>query len=144
MDIRQLYPNAWRSLDSGAIAFCVFTNNEVAHIGWVGTTEKAKQSIDNLPYHVDFANGEACTDGTRTAPKHGRLGLMVYGYFKRMEFLGEKGHVLLRCAVATDNIASQRAHARFNPKIRAKARLLKVLWWQSWRETALDKDTVIP
>jgi len=144
MDIRQLFPNAWRSLDRGAIAFCVFVNNEPAHIGWAATTEEAKQTIDDVPYNVDFANGEACTGGTRTAPKYGRRGLMVYGYFKRLDFLREKGYILSRCAVTTDNIASQKAHARFNPTIRAKAHLLKILWWQFWRETALDKDTAIP
>jgi len=144
MDIRQLFPNAWQSLDRGAIAFCVFIDNELAHIGWVATTEEAKQSIDDVPYHVDFPNGEACTGGTRTAPKYGRRGLMVYGYFERLEFLREKGCVSSLCAVTTDNIASQKAHARFNPTIYAKARFLKILWWQFWRITSLDKDTVIP
>lgn len=144
MDICPLFPNALRSLDEGAIAFCVFINHEPAHIGWVATTEEAKQTIDDVPYHVECANGEACTGGTCTAHKYGRRGLMVYGYFKRLEFLREKGCILSRCAVTTDNIASHKAHARFNPTTNVKAHLLKMLSWQFWRETALDKDAVIP
>jgi hypothetical protein len=144
IDICQLFPNAMHSLEKGAAAFCVFINNELAHIGWVATTEEAKQSIDDIPYHVDFANGEACTGGTRTAPKYGQRGLMVYGYFKRLDYLREKGCVLSRCAVTTDNVASQKAHAKFSPTIYAKAHFLKILWWQFWRETALDEGMVVP
>jgi hypothetical protein len=143
IDIRQLFPNAWQSLDKGAIAFCISINNEPAHIGWLATTEEAKQTIDNLPYRVDFANGEACTGGTRTAPKYGQRGLMVYGYFKRLEFLGERGYILSRCAVTTNNIASHKAHARFNPTLYAKARFLKILWWTYYRETSLEQNSVL-
>jgi len=136
-DVSQVSAFVEQGFDNGAIAFCVFIDNELAHIGWVAMTQKAKDAIDPLPYHVDFSNGEACTGSTRTIPKYRQLGLMVYGYFKRLEYLREQGYVFSRCAVTTDNIASQKAHARFNPTIYARARLLKILRWQFWRVTSL-------
>ncbi|UCB42335.1 MAG: hypothetical protein JSV77_07675 [Dehalococcoidales bacterium] len=144
IDIRQLSPEFEKSLKKGAVAFCILVDNELAHIGWVAMTAEAKKTIDDTPYHVDFSNGEACTGSTRTLPKYGRQGLMVYGYFKRIQYLKEMGRTASRNAVAIDNIASQRAHARFNPQIYAKARLLKVLGLQFWKETSLDQETPFP
>ncbi len=143
IDIRQLSTHAEKSLDKGGIAFCILVDNELAHIGWAALTEEAKKTIDDVPYHVDFSNGEACTGGTRTLPKYGRQGLMVYGYFKRLQYLREIGRVASRNAVAIDNIASHRAHARFKPTIYAKGRLLKVLGLQFWKEISLDQEPLI-
>lgn len=53
-DFRRHFLYAKRSLDKGAIAFCIFHGLELAHIGWVAMTEKAKSAIDSLPYQVHF------------------------------------------------------------------------------------------
>lgn len=143
IDVSQISMFAERGFDKGAIAFCVFINNELAHVGWVAMTEEAKNTFDGVPYSVDFSNGEACTGGTRTIPKYRQLGLMVYGYYKRFEYLREQGCVISRAAVATDNVASQKVHTRFNPTIYAKARFLKILWWTSYRETSLEQNPVL-
>ena len=42
--------NAKRRLDKGAVAFCFFVGQELAHIGWVAKTEEAKNTFDSLPY----------------------------------------------------------------------------------------------
>jgi len=126
-----------RRLDRGAIAFCIFIERELAHIGWVALTEEAKELVDAFPYKVDFSNGEACTGGTWTDPKYRGTGLMVYGYFKRFQFLKERGKLISRNVVATSNVASQRGHAYFGPKICGEARYLKLLWWKCWREKPL-------
>jgi len=141
-DFRRRFVNAKRSLDKGAIAFCFFVNEEIAHIGWVALSEEAKKTFDRLPYKVDFSNGEASTGGTITVPKYRGKGLMAYGYFKRLQFLREQGVTASRNAVAVNNIASQKAHAKFAPKIYARARYLKLFWWDFWKERPVhDIDT---
>ena len=74
-DIRQApaWVNVEKCLDNGALAFCFFVDRELAHIGWVGLSEKAKNCFDGLPYHVDFSR-QACTGGTVTMPKYGAKG----------------------------------------------------------------------
>jgi len=133
-DFRRRFVNARRSLDKGAIAFCVFVSGEIAHIGWVALGEEAKKTFDRLPYKVDFSNGEASTGGTVTVPKYRGKGLMAYGYLKRLQFLREQGVTASRNAVAVNNIASQKAHAKLSPKIYARARYLKLFWWNFWKE----------
>lgn len=137
-DFRHCFINARRTLDKGAIAFCIFVDGRIAHIGWVALTEEAKQKIDCHPYEVEFANKIACTGGTETVPEHRGKGLMVYGYFKRFQYLREKGLIASRNAVAVDNIASQKAHAKFGPKKYATARYLKLLGWEYWRESPTE------
>lgn len=129
--------NARRCLDKGAIAFCFFVGREFAHIGLVAMDEEAKNTFDILPYRVDFSHGQACTGGTVTMPKYRGNGFMIYGYFKRLEFLREKGYKTSCNAVAADNKVSQRAHAKFGPRIYARARFLRIARWTFWKETPL-------
>lgn len=131
------HPSARGGLDKGAAAFCFFIDGELAHLGWVGMDETAKNCFDLLPYRVDFAAKQACTGGTWTNPKYRGRGLMVYGYFKRFEFLREQGIETSRNGVEMGNIASQKAHAKFGPKVYAKARYIKIFSWKSWKETPL-------
>jgi hypothetical protein len=62
---------------------------------------------------------------------------MAYGYFKRFEFLKEKGIVVSRNAIAKSNIASQKAHAKFSPTVISEAKHLRFLWWHFWKEKPL-------
>lgn len=124
-------------LDKGAIALCIFVGRELAHIGWMAMSQEAKDTFDSLPYKVDFSHKEACTGATVTIPKYRGNGLMTYGYFKRFQYLWERGITISRNAVATNNIASQRVHAKFGPRIYARARYLKVLKWKFWKETPI-------
>lgn len=136
-DLRSFSTYARRRLDKGAIAFCILIGREIAHVGWVAMTEEAKNTFTPYPYRVDFLNKEACTGGTITIPKYEKKGLMTYGYYKRFQFLRERGIVTSRNAVARSNIASQRVHAKFGPKIYAKGHYLKILRWKFWKETPL-------
>jgi hypothetical protein len=135
-DIRD-YPllvNVRHCLDKGAIAFCFFIGSDLAHIGWLAMSEEAKNTFDRLPYHVDFAHDQACSGGTVTLSQYRGSGLMVYGYFKRLEFLLQRGYKTSRNAVAKKNHMAQRAHGKFNPSIYAKARYIKILRWSFWKE----------
>ena len=126
-----------RKLEKGAIGFCFFVGQELAHEGWVALTEGAKRQVDSLPYHVDFLNNEACTGATYTKPKYRGKGFMAYSYYKRLDYLRERGVAKSRNAVQIRNIASQKAHAKLEPSICARARYLKILCWEFWRETPL-------
>jgi hypothetical protein len=136
-DFGTRHPNNRRGLEKGVVAFCFFIDGELAHTGLVAMSQEAKNSFDVLPYRVDFASGQACTGGSWSNPKYRGRGLMVYGYFKRFEFLKEKGIKSTRNAVDMGNVASHKAHARFGPKVYAKARYLKILNWRSWKETPI-------
>jgi hypothetical protein len=129
--------NARRCLDKGAIAFCFFVGRELAHIGLVAMDEEAKNTFDILPYRVDFSHGQACTGGTVTMPKYRGNGFMAYGYFKRLEFLRQQGYKTSRNVVAIDNKVSQRVHAKFGPRIHARARFLRIARWTLWKEAPL-------
>ena len=138
-DFRKHYGNSRIGLDRGAVAFCVFIDNEIAHIGWLAMNKEAKNTFDPTPYYVDFANGEACTGGTFTVQQHRGKGLMAYVYRKRFEYLRDKGITKSRNAVTVDNVISQKVHARFHPEICAKARYIKILWWTYWKEIPLTE-----
>jgi len=136
-DFRRRFFRARSMLDKGAIAFCIFVEGEIAHIGWVALSEKAHKAVDNLSYKVDFLNHEACTGGSETIPQYRGKGLMAYGYVKRFEFLRGKGILVSRNAVEKSNIASQKAHAKLGPTLRAEAKYLRLLRWRFWRERPL-------
>jgi hypothetical protein len=132
--------NARGGLDKGAVAFCFFIDGKLAHVGWVAMSQEAKDSFDSLPYQVNFADKQACTGGTWSNPKYRGKGLMVYGYFKRFEFLRERGFKSSRNAVDEGNIVSHKAHAKFGPKIYAKARYLKIICCKRWKETLINRS----
>jgi hypothetical protein len=140
IDFGTHHPNERRGLEKGAVAFCFFIDGELAHLGQVAINEEAKNCFDLLPYRVDFAHKQACTGGTWTHPKYRGRGLMVYGYFKRFEFLREQGMKSSRNGLEAGNIASQKAHAKFGPKVYARARYLKVFGWKSWKETPITES----
>jgi hypothetical protein len=130
--------NERRGLDRGAVAFCFFIDGKLAHIGWVAMSQAAKDSFDSSPYRVDFAAEQACTGGTWTNPKYRGRGLMVYAYFKRLQFLWENGFKSSRNAVNVANAISLKAQIRLGPRMYVKARYLRILWWDSWRETPVS------
>jgi hypothetical protein len=139
-DFRSRFINGQERLDRGGIAFCVLANEEFAHIGWVALNEEAKRALDDRPYKIDFSHKQACTGGTYTVPKYRGKGLMTYGYFKRFQFLREHGFETSRNAVSTDNISSQKSHAKFGPRIVAKVRHVKFFCWEFWKEMPFPRE----
>lgn len=136
-DPRPFFLTGRRRLDVGATAFCLYVDGEFAHAGWTAETPEAKALVDCVPFRVDFAHGEACTGGTWTRPKFRGLGLMVYSYYLRLEHLRQRGYRRSRNAVEVDNVASQKAHARFAPRVCAVGRYVRVGRWEYWREQPL-------
>jgi hypothetical protein len=136
-EFRSYQGKSRKALDSGAIAFCVFVQRELAHIGWIALSDDAKPYVDDW-VKVDFASKEACTGATLTIPKHRGNGFMTYGYYERFEFLREMGVLKSKASVGVGNIASRRVHAKFSPRLYAKARYFKFLRWESWKEEPLN------
>ena len=132
--------NTRQRLEKGAIAFCIFVEQELAHIGWVALTEEANQSLFQPPFRVDYIYGEAATGGGWTNPRFRGLGLATYIYYKRLDFLKERGKTLARAAVTVDNTPSLIMHSKFTSNVRAKGRLLKILWYRSWKEIPLNLE----
>ncbi|GEM_PF-405479 len=138
-DLRERFVSAPRRFDRGAVAFCVFAGRELAHVGWLALDASGKGAVNALPYDVAFEDGQAWTGLTYTMPRFRGLGLMQYGYYERFEYLRSRGFASSRNAVEISNVASQKAHARFNPLIYGVGHFRKFLWWQSWRVEPLPE-----
>lgn len=132
-DLRESFVFGARSLNSGAIAFCVYVDRRLAHVGWLAVDERGKHAVDRMPFQVAFDAGQACTGGTYTRPEYRGQGLMPYGYYERFEYLRARGFTSSRNSVEVNNIASQKAHSRFEPTIYGVGRFRKLLWWEDWR-----------
>ena len=63
--------------------------------------------------------------------------LGVYGIFRRVQYLREKGIIVSRSAVLTSNIASQKMDAKFGSEIIAKLRKLVIFKFTFYKETPL-------
>ncbi len=124
-------------ISKGAIMFLIFSKRELAHMGYVCLSEEAKNNFEP-PYKAAHGPEVAYAGGTITVPKYRGKGLMTYGYFKRSQFLLERGKTTLLNVVETNNIASQKVMAKLNARIYAKARYLKIFnKWRIWKERPL-------
>jgi hypothetical protein len=143
-EFRSYQTKASKGLDIGAIAFCIFVGRELANIGWIALTEEAKPYVDDWPYKVDFANKEACGGATLTIPKYRGYGFFKYQHYEKYEFLRQMGVVKSRFSVGIYNTASNNAQAKFEGRIYAKARYLRILGFESWKETPLNIPLELP
>ena len=126
-----------RLLEKGAIACCIFVGQELANMGWVAMTQEAKDELDPVPYHVDFSNREVCLGGSLTMPRYRGHGLSPYNAYKRIQLLKELGIMTARAQHKTTNMSIIKAVAKFDSKIYAKARYLRILGWRYYKEMPL-------
>jgi len=138
LTFRAQVPNARRSLDNGAVAFCVFVDNRLAHVGWAAFTREGQKSIGDPPYNVDFSNHEACSAGSWTNPEYRRLRLRRYSRFMMLRYLLENGIRTKRSAIAKGNTPPQQGRHEYPLGPQGEGRYLRVLWWESWRERPLS------
>ncbi|HEX7475087.1 MAG TPA: hypothetical protein VF318_03905 [Dehalococcoidales bacterium] len=132
-------PITRRGLEKGAVAFLLFVGKELASRELVATNAEAKTAIDKYPYTVDFEHREACASGVWTNPKFRNQGLHLYVFYKAYDYLFEYGIKIVRSIVWVDNIAAQKAHARFAPDIKkyARGRYFRIVGLPFCREIAL-------
>lgn len=136
-EFRSLVPDARARLDAGAVATCVFVGKELANIVWVAMTQEAKDSLHEPPFRIDFAGGECWSGDGWTNPGYRRAGLLAYGDVKRRRFQTEQGMRVSRWAVEKGNVPPRRFVEGLGATISAEGRLLRVLWWTSWKENAV-------
>jgi len=134
LEFRSQVIDARKRLDKGAVAFCIFVGQEFAHVAWIAFDQDARDSCNAPPCEVDFSNHEAYVGSTWTSPKYRGMGFDAYGSLKRRQFMLEKGVDRSRSAVPKKNIVSQKSLAKVNAAIYGEGRLIKVLWWKSWKE----------
>ena len=137
LEFRSQIISARQNLDKGAMAFCLFVGQELAHRRWVAMSDEVKNSIGEPPYRIDFSNNEFSNGGTWTNPKYRGKGLSTYVSFHMYQFMKERGKTTHRGIIARGNIAAQKAYAKLGPKTVAEARYLKILWWKLWKEKPL-------
>jgi hypothetical protein len=126
-------------LEKGAIACLLFVGKELASMEWVATNAEAKASIDSYPCTVNFPNKEAYAGAVWTNLKYRGNGLHLYVYYSIYDFLRERGISTVSSIVEVNNLAALKSHERFAPeeRIDSKARYLRMLGLQFWRERPL-------
>ena len=134
-------PETRRGLRKGAVAFLLFVGQELASTELVATNLEAKNAIDKHPYKVDFAHREACAAGVWTNPRFQKNGLHTYVFFRAYDYLRQIGIEKVRSIVWVNNIAAQRAHARFAPDIKkyARGRYFKILGLHFCKEKVIKE-----
>ena len=131
-DLRDIFPRARGALESGAVAFCVYSGWQLAHVAWVATTRRGRRAIDPLGYKINFDAGEAWTGAAYTMPFFRRKGLLGHGCLRRFEYLMEQGVKISRAAIDVKNESSHRVTMQFRPDVVGLGRQVKLLghrWW---------------
>ena len=133
-DFRDHEPKARNALDSGAVAFCLYHGEDVAHVGWLTTSQKARRLFDSLGFEIRFDQGECWAGAVFTVPRFRNRGLLTYSALSRFAYLRDAGYGICRSAVETDNGASNSVQMRFDPRIYAVGHMFKLFGWRRWRE----------
>jgi hypothetical protein len=124
-------------LDKGAIAFCIFVGHELGNIGWLCITEQARGLLNEPPARVGFSKGEVWHGGAWTNPEYRRMGLYRYIWLKEGEYYLQKKIPKGRWAIAKRNVNALAAQSKAGNLRYGEGRLIKVLWWKSWKEKRL-------
>lgn len=136
------FVNGGKALNAGAIAFCLFVKRELAAIGWVALSQQAMDSLNEPPIKLDFAGGESFVGSVWTSPKYRRMGFRRYRSFRIRQFLRDQGTVaILGYTTEKDAAAATRIATEAGRTIYARARYVRVLWWESWNETPLSASS---
>jgi hypothetical protein len=139
-DFREQILGARQRLAAGAVAFCIFINNQLVSVLWVGFNQKAKNSFNPQPYRVNFADQNGSTGGGETVPKYRGKGLMAYACFHRNNYMRLHGINKMTGIYVTNNITMHKVQSKFSSKLSAKASFTKFFIWQSWKETPLPEN----
>lgn len=139
-DFRLLLPRSRNALDCGAVAFCVYSGTEVAHVAWLATSAAARSSLDHSGYAVRFEEGEAWTGSAWTVPGFRNRGLLTHSCRRRFEYLLRSGWMMSRAAVETGNTVSHRATMWFEPRVYAIGRQWRLLGRRWWSEMPVPDE----
>jgi len=140
-DFRDVVSQARHALDSGAVAFCLYEGREVAHVGWLATSQTARRALDRLGFEVRFGEGEAWLGAVYTVPRYRNRGLLAYSARRRFDRLHHAGFSTCRSAVETNNAASNHVQMHFDPQVYAVGRMCKFFGWRTWSERPYHPGT---
>lgn len=132
---------AQEMLDKGALMFCIFVGKELACVNWVAPTQEAMNVQIKIPYKVDFSNSEVYCGWVETNPRYRRLGISMHVILYMKFTLETMGKTTGKCIVENGNLASQKRLIKVGFKLYGKGRYLKILWWKSWKEKPVVKET---
>ncbi|MBA7650994.1 hypothetical protein ES703_58809 [subsurface metagenome] len=120
-------------LDRGAILFCAFVDNELAHAVWVAIGRKA---FDDYPFSFSMRYGSTVgVGGSFTAPKYRRKGIHAYVQSQIFRYLREKGLSRAWSVQYKDNIASQNSQIKLGSYLWGNGCHLILLRWFEFRWT---------
>jgi len=138
-DFRHYNVNSRKRLDKGAVALCIYIDNEVGHVTWLAYSKEAMRTLNDTPFQVDFDNGEMYTGGDITAVKYRNKGLKRYASNVRNEYLKAQGIINKKGLVKTGNRVSQRALEKLDLGniYYARARYIKLFGWKHWKESPI-------
>ena len=128
-------PEYRNRLTCGATAHCAFDGKQLIHVSWYADTEKGKRSLGEPPYPVDFAKGEISLGDYWTHPDYRGKNVSHYVTRTRRQYLWDNGKKGTQGSIPVDNMPSRRIVRNGDAQIRALGRHVKILFWQSWRET---------
>ena len=143
-DFRDFQPMARHALDSGAVAFCIYEGRELAHIGWVATSQTARRALDPLPFEIRFDEGEAWIGTVYTVPRFRNRGLFTYSCVRRFGYLKDAGFSTCKSAVRRSNAASNHVNMRFEPRVYAIGNWFKLFSWRRWSDRPATEDDLPP
>lgn len=120
-----------RRLNEGALLFCVFIGQELAHISWVALTNKAK--MDFIPLYIDYQN-EAYIENCVTTPRYRGMGLYPYTLCQILQFLETKNKTRVKIATQKANTRSIKGITKAGFEIWGSKKLFKILRLAIWKE----------
>ena len=126
-------------LDKEVLAYCIFIDNELAHMICKAVTQRGKKAVDPRPFHVDFESGSAVAGKAFTVPKYRQLHLRAYSGFLLRKYNREQG---INHGYGTLEVHNYPAIANtaYNPhaRIMSRCKYLRLLWFKYFKETPLD------
>ena len=132
-NILEALPGAGRKLDRGAVAACAFVGHELASIDWMALSDEARPAVDDTPYPLRLADGEACTGGAYTMPRFRRRGIGEYRFSAEVQYLRARGCHVCYNTIAVWNIPSQRCVERYGATFDVVFRHRRLLGRDSYR-----------
>ncbi len=102
-------------LKKEAIAFCIFVNNNLAHITWLALNDTAKKFVDDWPMKIDWIN-TAVWGLAFTHSKFRKNGFYQYVHEQIKKFLLSKNIKFNRFTIKKRNLNSISALSKFKPK----------------------------
>lgn len=127
-------------LNTGAIAFCIFVERELAHISWVAIHNKGNVDPILSASGMDWQN-VASIGPCVTNLKYRGLGFYPYVLYKICKFLKGKNKMSAKITTSKCNTSSTKGINKAGFKICGEVRYLKLLRWKFLKEKQIKEST---